>query len=295
MAKIEGTFERTLNVSGPIKLRVETGSGDIRVSSGQDAHVFVLARFTIGAVSGEGARALAEKIKEDPPIEVNGNTITIGDLSRYENELGIFSRFFSSGIIMDFDVQVPYETEVELDSGSGDQEISGIRGPVSADAGSGDIEINGIEKEAVADTGSGDIQVIRAAKVDADAGSGDVTLRKISGDVQIDVGSGDIVLEEIAGGIEVDAGSGDIHIDSKMGSEAKWNLETASGDICLLLPEETCFALEAETSSGEIEVNFPLTVSGKLGRGELRGTVGQNPKAEIYIETSSGDVQIQKK
>lgn len=32
-AAVEGSFEKTLEVSGPVKLEVETGSGDIRIKA----------------------------------------------------------------------------------------------------------------------------------------------------------------------------------------------------------------------------------------------------------------------
>jgi ABC-type multidrug transport system ATPase subunit len=47
-------------------------------------------------------------------------------------------------------------------------------------------------------------------------------------------------------------------------------------------------------TSGEIEIDFPLTVTGKLSKRELRGTVGES-LAEIRIKTSSGDIRINKK
>ncbi len=248
----EDSFETTLDISGPIKLIVDTGSGDIRVSRGQEDKVFISSRFIVWAPSEEDARELAERIKEDPPIEIEGNTIKIGDLSKYKNGFGFFDRFFNRSIAMSFDIQVPYDTEAELDSGSGDQTVSGIRGPVSADAGSGDVEINGIEREVVADTGSGHIKVTKAARVDADTGSGHVILSDISGDAKVDVGSGDVSLENIGGDVRVDTGSGDIKIDSGLGRGVQWRLDTSSGDVLLILPSDARFAIAAETSSGEI-------------------------------------------
>lgn len=278
----EDTFQTTLDVSGPIKLIVETGSGDIRVTRGQDDKVFVSSRFVVRAPDEEDARELADRIKEDPPIEIEGNTIKIGDLSKYQKGFRVggisLSWLFNTSISMSFDIQVPYDTEAELDSGSGDQNVSGIRGPVSVDAGSGDVDINGIERAVVADTGSGHIM-----------------LSEISGDAKVDVGSGDVSLENIGGDIRVDTGSGDIKIESSLGRGVQWRLDTGSGNVVLILPADARFEIAAETSSGEIEIDFPLTVSGKIRRRELRGAVGESPDAEISIETSSGDIEIKKK
>jgi hypothetical protein len=291
MAKIEGMFERALAVRGPTKLIVRTGSGDVQLSRGEEDKVLVRAHFIVRALRGQQAHDLAEKIKADPPIEVVGNTITIGDLSKYA-EGGLW--FFPS-IAMDFEIEAPYETEAELDSGSGDQRIRGIRGPVRAEAGSGDLEITGIEREVTARTGSGDITIAEAAAVDAKAGSGDIVLSAIKGDVRLDVGSGDVALVQIGGSIQCETGSGDIRVDSKVGAGARWQLETSSGDVLVTVPVEARFAIAAETSSGDIEIDFPLTVMGKLSKRAVRGTVGESPEAEIEIKTSSGDICIKKK
>ena len=38
----EKSFDRTLSVNGPVTLRVSTGSGNIRVSSGSDSQVHIV-------------------------------------------------------------------------------------------------------------------------------------------------------------------------------------------------------------------------------------------------------------
>jgi len=291
MAKIEERFERALAVRGPTKLIVRTGSGDVQITRGGENQVLVRARFVVRALQSQQAQELAEKIKADPPIEVVGDTITIGDLSKYYEG---FSWFLPT-ISMDFEIEVPYETEAELDSGSGDQLIRGIRGPVRAEAGSGDLEITGIEREVTAHTGSGDIKITEAASVSAKAGSGDIVLSEIKGDVRLDVGSGDVALVQIGGNVQCETSSGDIRVDSKVGAGMRWQLETSSGDVSVTVPAEARFAITAETSSGDIEIDFPLTVLGKLSKRAVRGTVGESPQAEIHIETSSGDIRIKKK
>ncbi len=291
MAKIEERFERALAVRGPTKVVVRTGSGDFQITRGGENQVLVRARFVVRALPSQQAQELAEKIKADPPIEVVGDTITIGDLSKYYEGV---SWFFPS-ISMDFEIEAPYETEAELNSGSGDQLIREIRGPVQTEAGSGDLEITGIEREVAARTGSGDIKIIEAAAVSAKAGSGDIALSEIKGDVRLNVGSGDIALTQIGGNIQCETSSGDIRVDSKVGAGVRWQLETSSGDVSVTLPGEARFAIAAETSSGDIEIDFPLTVSGKLSKRAVRGTVGESPEAEIRIETSSGDIRVKKK
>lgn len=287
-AKVEDSFQKTVEIEGPVKLEVETASGDITVSRGNEGQVYISAKFQVQAASEEEARKLAQKIKEDPPIKQVGNTIKVGDLRKY----GFKSWFWGPSIVIDFDIKTPQNTAVELDSGSGDQKVSGIKGPVKAAAGSGDIEITDIEAGVEVDTGSGNIRASNiGGDIEADAGSGDVNLNNISGDVNVDVGSGDVILKDVRGNMEVDAGSGDITVDSKIGDGLGWEFDTGSGDVKLTLPKDSSFAIRAETSSGEIDIDFPVTVSGRV-RKELVGQVGEKPTSQIKIETSSGDIKI---
>lgn len=291
MAKIEGSFERVLDVGKPVKLLITTGSGDVRLKRRtQDDKVCIAGRFTVRAFNREEVLKLAKRIQADPPIEVQGNLVKVGDLSKYQASLGWF---FS--IVMDFDIQAPFETEAEVRSGSGDQNISGICGPVHSHAGSGDVTIQQIEREVTVETGSGDIEISGVAKAIAEAGSGDVTISAVTESVRVRVGSGDISLKEIGREIEAEASSGDVKIYSQVEAQAHWSLEASSGDIFLALPADARFALTAETSSGDIEIDFPLTVLGKVSKRRLQGTVGESPQATIAIETSSGDVFIKKR
>ncbi len=299
LVKIEGSFEMALNISELSKLIVETGSGDIHIIRGEDNQIFISARFIVQAPGAETAHKLAEQLKIDPPIKQQDNIIRVGDLHNYGLGLGVSCNIletwscFGASITMSFTIQVPYTTEVALDSGSGDLIVSGIRGPVHINTGSGDVEISGVEREVIAKVGSGGIKVAGAAKVNIDIGSGRVALSKIREDVKVDVGSGNVSLEDIGGDIAVSTGSGNVRLNSNLGASVRWHLSTGSGHVQLALPPDARFVITAKVSSGEIEMDFPL--AGKIRKRELRGTVGESPEAEIHIKTSSGDIRIKKK
>ena len=288
MAKIKDSFQKTLEVKGPLRLEVETGSGDIEVRRGEEGKLLVRGEFQVRARSEEEARQIAAQIAEDPPIEVADGLVRIGDLRRY----GLGPWPFGPAVMIDFTIEAPAETAAQLRSGSGDQEVQGLRGPIRANAGSGDVEIEEAEADVAITTGSGDIRVahIRGA-VEAEAGSGDIELEGIAGRAAVEVGSGDVHLKEMESDIAVDAGSGDIVVESAIGDRVKWELEASSGDVRLRLPRDSRFKLHVETSSGEFATDFSLAVSGKVGK-EVEGQVGEEPTAMIRIATSSGDIEI---
>src|SRR5437667_12269065 len=81
-AAAEGSFERTLKVTGPLELDVSTGSGHIDVRTGDSSTVRI--RGTIRASSGgwrssdDDAERKVRYLESNPPIEQSGNYIKIG-------------------------------------------------------------------------------------------------------------------------------------------------------------------------------------------------------------------------
>jgi hypothetical protein len=286
--KVEGSFRKELEVPEPVKLEVSTGSGDIGIKRGEEGRLKVTGAFQVWARTKEEAQRLAERIKADPPIEVAGGSICVGDLRKY----GLSRWPFGSGVVIDFLIEAPKKTEARLNSSSGDQEVHGLEGPVRAEAGSGDVDISDIEGKVKVEAGSGDVQARNIGSIEADVKSGDVTLEGVSGDAEIEVNSGDVSIKDAHGDVKVEAGSGDISIDSKIGAGASWELEAGSGDVKLRLPKGSSFSLEARTGLGEIKVDFPLAAA-KNKDWKLVGKVGEEPRATIRVETSSGDISIE--
>ena len=288
MAKIEGKFEREIEVKVPLRLEMTTGSGDIAVQQGEDSKLRVTSEFEVQAGSQEEAEELARMIKEDPPIEVEGDLVRVGGLSKYN--LGTWPAGPSA--VFDFSVSAPFETEVRIKSGSGDQDVRSLKGPVTAKVGSGDVQIQDVEAHVEIDTGSGDITVARVrSSVNANAGSGDLDLGEIGGEVSVRTGSGDAHLRSMGSNVNVAVGSGDVSLESDVPDGAEWILKAGSGDVGLLLPGGSRFNLSASSALGEIETDFGLQASGGIGK-RVEGKVGENPTSSITIKTARGDIRI---
>src|ERR1700704_5917477 len=132
--RAEGAFNRTLGVSGPAELDVQTGSGDIQIRTGAPGVVHVRGRvWCMNVWTGLNANECVRRVEADPPIEQSGNVIRLGAAHRH---------WFWGGVTIGFDVTVPPDARVRTRSGSGDQIVDNVQGPVEARAGSGDIRID---------------------------------------------------------------------------------------------------------------------------------------------------------
>jgi DUF4097 and DUF4098 domain-containing protein YvlB len=305
----EGSFEKTLAVSSPVELDVVTGSGNIEVQTGASGSVRVRGTIRVSRkLSPDVASRRIQEIEDTPPIEQSGNFIRIGypgGVRRFVN-IGDAWRHVS----ISYEVMVPADTRLKSETGSGDQSIAGVKGPVKATTGSGNIRLSNLAGDTRANTGSGDVEINNVAgMVYAETGSGNIRAAGISGSIRASTGSGDVRLEQsakdavtvktgsgnlevhgVAGPLNAETGSGNISASGEPGGN--WKLETGSGNVTLKLSAQAAFNLHAHTGSGSIETNHPITVQGKIGRTELRGVV-RGGGAFVTVGTGSGNIRIE--
>ena len=126
-AAAEGSFQRALQVTGPVHLDLTTGSGTSRCAPA----VRVRCRSTDASAPANGSGGNAEekikRLEANPPIQQSGNDIRIGHIDDPE---------LRHNISISYEVVVPAETDCESQSGSGNQKVEGIRGPLEVSSGS---------------------------------------------------------------------------------------------------------------------------------------------------------------
>ncbi|HEX4005722.1 MAG TPA: DUF4097 family beta strand repeat-containing protein [Acidobacteriaceae bacterium] len=258
----DGTFDKTLHVSGQVMLSVGTGSGYIHVSPGTGNEVHIVGHVH---ANGWGFNASADdrvhQVVANPPIEQTGNIVAIGKHTDWIHNVSI-----------DYDITTPHGTELEASSGSGDLRIADIGGPLKASTGSGSIQAGGATGLVDLGTGSGDIR--------ADL--------KAADDVKAHTGSGSIHLQGVDGALIARTGSGDVEVGGQPASG--WKIDTGSGTVTLNTGSAR-FTLDASTGSGDVHSDPPLTTHGTLERHHVQGDInGGGPT--VRISTGSGDVRI---
>jgi DUF4097 and DUF4098 domain-containing protein YvlB len=66
-----------------------------------------------------------------------------------------------------------------------------------------------------------------------------------------------------------------------------------NGGITIYLPSDFSAEVEAQTVNGDIETDFPLTVSGRFGMRRIRGTIGAGGR-RIELETVNGSIRLRR-
>jgi len=175
----------------------------------------------------------------------------------------------------------PRQVTLETDESGGTltlrTECSGVALPLSRCSGNVVVEL------------PGDV----AAQVET--GSGEVRLGGITGDVAVQTGSGDVVVSGTSGRVTLRTGSGDIEVEG-LGSSGG-SLRTGSGSIEVVAEDEPD-ELAAETGSGDVLIvlpsDTPYAVDVETGSGEENIQVATDPDSDhrIVARTGSGDIEL---
>jgi DUF4097 and DUF4098 domain-containing protein YvlB len=280
----QGTFDRNLQVNGPVDLEVLTRSGDVTIRAGGSGSVQIHGKIFVGDHWLFGERqADVHAIEQNPPIRQEGNSIHIDYVNAHN-------------ISVDYEITVPADTSIRTHSGSGDQIIEGTHGSAEVETGSGDVKMREVSGDITLQTGSGDIRAHQiSGAVKGGTGSGDIELEEAGqGDVDLHTGSGDINVHGVQGAFHGQAGSGDITVEGTQ--TGSWEVRTGSGNVRVTLPSNAGFDADISTSSGSLDVDAPIetTVQGHIGESHkhVQGKArGGGPLLSVH--TGSGDIHIQ--
>jgi hypothetical protein len=281
------TFEETLTVPEGTMLEVDTGSGSIEISAGPGREVTVIGKVKVNRKSFWRRAVDKEEILayllENPPVELEGDRLSVGRIK---------DRDIRKRVSISYVIVVPADTNVEADTGSGSISVADVAAPVEVSAGSGSLTLDNIGGPVHATSGSGRIRAEQVAgEFRGKTGSGSIYLSQAApGNVTVSTGSGSIELTGVNGAMAARAGSGSITVDGYQ--QGDWDLDTGSGSITVRLPGDAAFALDAESRSGGITVDHPLTVQGKISKRHIRGEVrGGGPL--LRIDTGSGSIRVE--
>ena len=270
-----------------------------RTFAGPVGEVQVHAEFRAKSRMFQDGKNRLDDLAANPPISQEGNFIRIGG-----------SNDRSGGVIANYTITVPPDSQIRAIAGSGTIQVSGIKGPATFIAGSGSITADNIAGDVQATVGSGSVELSQIqGQVQATSGSGEIQLSEIHGDVRAQNGSGNIQITRPADMVEANSGSGkitveqasadlrlhtssgDVTVEGNPQTTNYWDIRTSSGSVSLHVPATASFRLYAHSSSGDIDTQIPITMEGTTGKHELRARIGEG-KARVEVETNSGKISL---
>lgn len=293
---------QTFKVGAEAALDLTGIAGDVRVTGGGGNEIRVEATKRVRHRSAGEARRLLTELR----VEMNNfnGRVEVRTVHprRTSGERNISAR-------VDYVVAVPAGASVAIRSIAGDVVVSSVRGEVRAETVSGDISVEGSPNLAMAKTVSGDV-VARDSGSTATLVLGTVSGTVIAsglkaraleaGSVSGDVRLSGMQLERVA----AKSVSGSIEFDGPLVKAGRYEFTSHSGNVRIVIAGNTGFELDADTFSGSVRSDVPVTLRtmgyddrdrrrGASNRA-IRGSYG-DASAILSIRSHSGSVVIAKK
>src|SRR5262249_9573488 len=175
------------------------------------------------------------------------------------------------------------------------------KGDLSANSISGTVRITNAGRISAAKSISGDVEIIETqtdGAIEANSISGGVTLRKVSAR-RIDVGSvsGAIAVQDVTSDrVAGHSISGAVEFSGPLAKGGRYELNSHSGDVRVMLVGSTGFEVDANSFSGSIRSDVPLKIGGddRGRRKSIQGVFGDG-SAVLSLTSFSGSVTISRK
>jgi DUF4097 and DUF4098 domain-containing protein YvlB len=119
-------------------------------------------------------------------------------------------------------------------------------------------------------------------EIDAEGVGADAMVSTVNGSINVEA-SGHVEASTVNGSIRASMGRAD------WSSEAEFS--TVNGGITLTLPGNLNAEVSAQTVNGDLETDFPLTVTGKFGPRHMRGTIGSGGRY-LKLSTVNGSIHL---
>jgi hypothetical protein len=237
-------WTKTYTLTGQPDLRIETSDANIRVTTWDqntiEAHV-ITSRYKIG----EGGIHIDDHQTGDSvEIEVRypHHNITFGS---YERRVEI-------------NIQMPREGRVNLHTGDGKIELTGLKGDMTLHSGDGSENLDSVDGKLHASTGDGHIRA--SGRFD-----------------------------------ELDLKTGDGHLDVRAAAGSTlstgWRLETGDGSVSLEVPADLNADVDLHTSDGHIDLDLPITTQGGMRQHEIQGKLNGGGGL-LSIHTGDGSIHL---
>jgi DUF4097 and DUF4098 domain-containing protein YvlB len=295
---VSGSFERSLDVSGPIRLELSNVSGDVSIVGSADGKVRVHGDVRVSGFGFGSPQKRLDDLVSSPPVELKGDTLRVGkETTRLRN------------VSISYAIEVPRDAEVNSASVSGSQLVRNVRGPVQAASVSGTVRGQGIVREVRLSSTSGTVTAedcgddVRATSVSGSVAvlnaKGDVLAHSVSGNVEIKNPGGRVDANSSSGSVEVRDADGDVKAHATAGrvtvqgnpsGNSYWDLKTVSGSVDIAVPSSASFHLSAGAVSGEIRAQVPIMIE-EQGKHSLRAHMGDGG-GRVEIHTVSGSIEV---
>jgi DUF4097 and DUF4098 domain-containing protein YvlB len=266
---------------------------------------------TVTGTSAPGARLVITSRRRDLDkllrfnFREDAGAVSVTAKRRHGRIFGWVNR----GDSVHWEIQVPAETVLDIDTSGGGIKIAALRSDANLETSGGRIDVRDMVGDLLGHTSGGGIELERIrgrmrvetsgggiegneldGPIDAETSGGSVKLDRVTGDIRAESSGGGIHIHEAGGRIEADTSGGGIEATFARGNAHGGSLSTSGGGIDVAI--DPAVGLRIDASGNWVRADLPITVHGSVSRGKLQGTLGTGG-ALLRLHTSGGGVRIQ--
>lgn len=140
-----------------------------------------------------------------------------------------------------------------------------------------------------------EVWVPRKTNLDADTHNGGVSVDGVEGRMELRAVNGGISLRQVAGDVRAETTNGGVsaYLDGNTWKGQGLDLQTTNGGVNLEIPRNYSAELETGTVNGSMNIDFPITVQGFIGR-RITTKLG-NGGPRVRATTTNGGVRIRER
>ena len=267
--------EKTFTVKSGGLLSLTTDVGVVMVSGTEKEEVKIVVKM----------RGSEERIKKfTVGFEQNENTVKVVG----KNERNHFNFFGDGGLDVRYEVQVPVNFNLHIETAGGDIIVEDVKGKIEGGTSGGEIELRKTDGQVDLTTSGGDIKMNECSgSLVVSTSGGNITADRVVGDMDVETSGGNITVRNSDGKVNGSTSGGDIRVELK--DNKGIDLSTSGGNVIVTLPKNITGEVQASTTGGDVNCDLPF--SGKIKHGNMNGTINGGGKL-IKLETTGGDISI---
>ena len=283
-------YQRTVNLTAPMLssglFEAHTHNGYIAVKDTDTPDCNLTATITARAMTQEDAEKLAHSVEVRLVGAKNGLAVKIEKPSPLVNKY----------VSVSLDATVTKKTGLELSTHNGAVKVSDITGDLNAITHNGSVELRNVAGSVNTTTHNGKVS---AENIDGPAKlithNGEIKCSQITGSINLASHNGCITCTQIAGNAEIESHNGNIELGFSESARKPLDVSVAThnGNIDFTAPPDYSAQVDVSTYHGSIDTDLPITVTGKLSKGKLTGTIGTG-EGRLHLETYNGSIDIKK-
>jgi Putative adhesin len=252
----------------------------------------------------------AQKIFAEVPVAITQHGDVIEVAAHRTSELSGW--FGNPRLRLHYTITVPRRFNVDLKTSGGDVHVGDVEGSVTVASSGGDLNLDNIVGQLTASTSGGNVRlascrapaVLRSSGGDLDLGTvsgateattsgGDIRVQRADAKLVVKTSGGDITLHQIGAATEARTSGGSIHATLVAQPAAESIFSTSGGEVDIAMHDGIRVDLDAKTSGGRVENEFPVTIRGTTSRSELQGKInGGGPS--LVLRSSGGSIALRR-